>query len=168
MPMTSANMRMFRLETKCFVAVVTALSLLMTMSRPWYGPTPASADGPRTLEALASALVRWLAERDGDTAWQALGRADTAIAALTVVCGLAALLCLSASTEQVARTVLFLGTLALCGLLAFALVKQPASSLEPRYGIFVAIGLAIVLLITASGINDMSPLSRRRRAFDAA
>ncbi|MDP9376944.1 MAG: hypothetical protein M3P40_05135 [Actinomycetota bacterium] len=159
-------MRMFRLETKCFVALAAAISLLMAMNRPWYGKSPADDGGPSKIEDLASASLRWFGESDGTTAWQSFGGADNAIAALTVVCGAAALACLSESAERIARGALQLATLGLCGLLVLKLIDEPQAAWEPRYGIFVALGLAVVLATIASGINETALRSTRRRAYD--
>ena len=163
-------MRTYALGSKVVIAVASALGLLIVMQRPWYGPAPAdvAADGlhgPTPIDRFASGLQRWFGEPVGASAWQSFATTDVALAALAATAGAAALACLHPACEQAARTLLQLSALATCALVALKFVDQPGANavLEPRYGIFVALGLALVLLTTASGINAR-PLRRRRPA----
>lgn len=161
-------MRTYTLGTKVVVALASAIGLLAIMQHPWYGPRPAVTPGTKVvlagpLESFAESLARWFGEPAGVSAWQSFGRADIALAGLALVAGTAAVACLEASVEQTARNVLQFSSLAICGLLAANFVDQPGpnAAVEPRYGVFVALGLAATLLITASGVQACALQARR-------
>lgn len=161
-------MRTFSLQTKVAIAVACALGLLIVLGKPWYGPPPLPiADAPvdlqSSVEAMAATLSRWFGEASGASAWQAFHTADVLLAGLAVLAGLAALGCLKPECQQACRLLLQLYAVASCCLLVLSFVNRPAqiAGLEPRYGIFAGLGLVVVLLATASGINAL-PLRRRR------
>lgn len=164
-----ADMRTFALQTKVAVAVASAFGLLVVLGKPWYGPRPLpAADAPPevapSLDALAATLSRWFGAGPGASAWQAFHTADLVLASLAVLAALAALGCLRPEFQQPCRLLLQLCAVASCVLLVLTFVDRPEqiAGLEPRYGTFVGLGLVVVLLATASGINAL-PLRRRRR-----
>lgn len=168
-------MRTFALQTKVAIAVACALGLLVVLGKPWYGPAPLPvADTPVDLQpsadAMAATLSRWFGQSPGASAWQSFHTADVLLAGLAVLAGVAALGCLRPECQQACRLLLQLCAIASCCLLVLSFVDRPAqiAGLEPRYGIFAGLGLVVVLLATASGINALplrrspSPVSRRR------
>jgi hypothetical protein len=161
-------MRTYTLGTKVVVALASALGLLAVMQRPWYGPRPEVAPGTKValaspIESFAESLARWFGDPAGASAWQSFARADVALAVLALVAGTAAVACLEAGVEQAARNVLQVSSLGICALLAVKFVDQPGpnAAVEPRYGLFVALGLAATLLITASGVQACALQARR-------
>lgn len=160
-------MRTYGLASKVVLAVGSALGLLLTMREPWYGPRPAptpdaSVGLEHSFDAGAAALTRWFSDPLGTSAWQAFGYADVLLAGLALAAGFAALACLQPEGEQAARLILQLAALSACALLALKFVDHPGDNgmAEPRYGLFVAVGLVVTLLVSATGINAC-PLRRR-------
>jgi hypothetical protein len=162
-------MRTSAVRTKVMLAVASSLGMLFVMGRPWYGERPvpgpdASLDPLSSLDAYAATMARWFTDPLGTSAWQAFELTDLALAASAILAATAAAACLSREFQDAARRLLQLAAVSSCVLLAVRFVDQPGDNggVEPRYGLFAALALAVLLLVNASAINAAAPLRRQK------
>jgi len=169
-------MRTLGFRTHILLAVAAAAALIATLGRPWYAAPPVlTADEERAIgelhgpvSQLTEAVSRWASEPTGTTGWDALGTWGTVLAAFAGIAALGALGCLLPATQGVAREALRYGALAALAVATWKLLDQPGpnADLELRYGAFVAVGAAL-LLVTSGAPVASAPLQRRRRPAPA-
>jgi hypothetical protein len=162
-------MRTLGFRTHALVALVAALGVILALSRPWYAPAPelieeeaAIGDLQGPVDRLADTVSRWASTSTGTTGWDALGTWGTVLAVLATLAGIGAIGCLVPSLQGVAREALRYGGLACAGVAVWKLMDTPGPNevLEPRYGAFVAVGAALVVLTSGSAAAS-APLQRR-------
>jgi hypothetical protein len=165
-------MRTLGFRTHALVALAAAVGVIASLGRPWYAPAPAPvADnlddfgdlhGP--VEGLSEGVRRWASEATGATGWDALGNWGSLLAAAAAIAGIGALGCLLPAAQGVAREALRYGSLACFGIAVWKLIDSPGpnDALELRYGAFIAVGAALVVVTMGSAVAS-APLQRRRR-----
>jgi len=162
-------MRTLGFHTHVTLAVAAALGVLLSLSRPWYGPagpatgaeddTVGQVHGP--LEGVVPALHRWLSD-DGQSGFQALSHWGTVIGALAVMAALGGLLCLSTALQRAGRELLRYGMLGTLVVVIWKLVDTPGANaaMEPRVGALFAAGCSGILL--ATGLSAAAAPLRRK------
>jgi hypothetical protein len=107
---------------------------------------------------------RWLTEPLGETGWQALEHAGTALAAMAGVAAVGGLLCLVPALQALGRDLLRYGAVAVAAIAAWKLLDPPGANdaVELRHGALAAAGCALVLLTCAMGAAN-APLRRKHR-----
>ncbi|MGI8779109.1 MAG: hypothetical protein ACR2L8_02865 [Solirubrobacteraceae bacterium] len=153
-------MRTIGFRSNILFAIAAAFGVVAALGRPWYGPPRAATDAE--MEDLLGGIGRAFSEPGGTTGWEALRTADELIAGLAV--GTVALLALTlvpalqVHLQPVARW----AALATLGVVLLKLVDGPGTRAmsEPRHGLFIALGAAVVLL--ASTATVAAAPSRRR------
>jgi hypothetical protein len=166
-------MRTLGFRTHALLAFAAAVGVIAALGRPWYAPSPPPVDdelkaigdlqGP--IDRLGDAVGRWASESAGTTGWDALGTWGTVLAALAALAGLGALACLVPALQGVAREALRYGGLACLGVALWRLFDSPGpnEAMELRYGAFVAVGAALMIVTSGSPVAG-APLRRRRAA----
>jgi len=169
-------MRTLGYRTHILLAVAAAAALIATLGRPWYGVPPVldaeeekaigELHGP--VERLTEAVSRWASETAGTAGWDVLGTWGLVLAGLAGLAAAGALGCLLPGLQGVAREALRYGGLACLALVLWKLFDTPGpnADLEPRYGVFAALGAAL-LLVTSGAPVASAPLQSRRRPAPA-
>jgi hypothetical protein len=163
-------MRTLGFRTHALVALAAAVGVIAALGRPWYAPAPSLVDEEATIgslhgpvDQLGETVSRWATESAGTTGWDALGSWGTALAVLAALAGVGALGCLVPSVQGVAREALRYAGLASLAIVIWKLLDSPGANdaLELRYGAFVAVGAALIV-VTSGGPVAGAPLQRRR------
>jgi hypothetical protein len=154
-------MRTQGFHTRLMLAIAGALGVLLTLQRPWYAKAPVTdpdqlkglgdINGP--LNDLLHGMQRWVTGDGGASGWDALGQWGVAIAALSGVALLGALLCLVPAVQSLGRDLLRWGSLAVFLLTLWKLLDPPGSNsqFELRHGALLAAGFALMLVISGMG-----------------
>ena len=145
---------LFNILLTCLAAgaMVPALTL------PWFGGAVDSNDGNQgQVELMGEAIGRWFSD-SGTTATggAVLGGIESAILGVALVTALLALLMLVPPMRATLRgTVKLVPLAAPVVVLAAILLEARAANVEPRYGAFVALALAIFLVCAAQQAGEM-------------
>jgi hypothetical protein len=147
-------------RTHILLVVAGAVGVLGSLSRPWYAkpPTPVdSGDGLGTgpLYGLSDALQRWITDPGGTTGWDALGHWATALAGLSALVALCAIVSL-AGAQGIVREPLRYGSFAVAVIAIWHLVDSPGpnDALELRLGAFVGVASAMMLWVSGQGVAN--------------
>jgi hypothetical protein len=150
-------MRTIGFRSNILFAIAAAIGVVASLGRPWYGPSPVAAkeravgELPSQMEDFFTGISRAFSASDGTTGWAALATADTVIAGFAL--GTVALLMLTmvpalqVHVQALARYT----SLATFGVVLVKLVDEPGANVmsEPRHGLFIALGAAIVLVVSS-------------------
>jgi len=165
-------MRTLGFRTHVLLAIAAAVGLAAVLSRPWYAAAPQATtaadpaigdiNGP--LSSFFVGLERWVTETTGMTGAESLGYFGIAILAMAGIAALGALGALSQRAQAVGREALRYGSLAALAIVAWKLLDPPGSNavIELRYGAFVALGCALILVSCGAEVCN-SPLLRSKR-----
>ena len=163
-------MRTLGFRTHVLLAIVGAIGVIYSLSRPWYAAAPPApkADeagigdihGP--LNAFVDGTRRWVSGSTGETGWNALDHWGQMIAAVAIVAVVGSLLCFAPRLQVLGRDLARYGALAALAIVAWKLVDPPGSNeaLELRVGALLAGLFGIVLFTCASGVAN-APLRRK-------
>ena len=157
----TSTMSTLGLRTAILVAVAAAAGVIAALGRPWYGPAPAASEAasgmlPDPMLEFGEGVQRAFTEPEGVTGWQALGTADSVLAALAAVTAVLLALCLVPALRPTLQVLARWTALATLGLVVYCLVDEPGpyQLAEPRFGILVALGAAGVLAASAAGVSS--------------
>jgi hypothetical protein len=164
-------MRTIGLRSNVLFVLASAFGLLAALGRPWYAPAPAGriedtgigkVDGD--VEAFVSRLGREISSSGGAKGWDVFHSTDTLLVALLAIAVVSALGALAPGTEQPAREVLRLVTLAMLGIVVVKLVNTPdaVGLVERRQGAWIALGVTGIMASSAATLYA-APLARRKR-----
>jgi hypothetical protein len=164
-------MRTLGFRTHVLLALAAAVGLVASLSRPWYAATPPPVEstghigdinGPLT--GFWAGVERWISANGGSTAWDSLDYVAIALAAMAALAGLGALASLWPRTQVMGREAVRYGSLVAAGIVIWRMVDSPGpnDAMELRYGAFVALGTALMLVSCGSEIGN-SPLRGRRK-----
>jgi hypothetical protein len=165
-------MRTLGFRTHVLLAMAAAAGLVASLSRPWFAPVPAAAQsgddgigdihGP--LSSFFEGVERWATEATGTTAWAGLDHVGIAMAAMAGLAGLGAFAAMAPRVQAVGREALRYGSLVAVAIVAWKLVDPPGSNaaMELRYGAFVGLGSALILVSCGAEVCN-SPLLRAKR-----
>jgi hypothetical protein len=163
-------MRTLGFRTHVLLTLAAAAGLVLSLSRPWYGPAPPKVpehtasigdiNGP--LNGFGDGMKRWLTGSDGTSGWNALDHWAMGLAAMAGVGAVGALLLLAPALQQLGRDLLRYASLAALGLVAWKLLDTPGSNeaLELRNGALAGAGFSLMLLMCGSAAAA-APLRRR-------
>jgi hypothetical protein len=154
-------MRTIGFRSNILFAIAAAFGVVASLGRPWYGPTAAATDAQ--MEDLLRGIGRAFTEPDGTTGWAALQTADQMIAGLAVGTVVLLALTLVPALQVQVQPLARWGALATLGVVLVKLVDEPAGKglSEPRHGVFVALGAALVLLASTTTVAGAP--SRKRK-----
>jgi hypothetical protein len=153
-------MRTIGFRSNVLLAIAAAFGVIAALGRPWYGP-PAEATDAR-MEDLFGSLARAFSASGGTTGWQALETADGLLAGLAAgTAGLLVLALVPALLPHVGAPARWTA-LATLGVVVVKLVDGPggAALSEPRQGILVALGAAVLLVVSTMSVAS-APVRRR-------
>jgi hypothetical protein len=164
-------MRTIGFRSNVLFILASAFGLLAALGRPWYARAPAGriedtgigkVDGD--VEAFFSRLGREISSSGGTNGWHVFHSTDTLLVALLAIAVVSALGALAPGTEQPAREVLRLVTLAMLGIVVVKLVNTPdaAGLVERRQGAWIALGVTGIMASSAATLYS-APLARRKR-----
>jgi hypothetical protein len=166
------NMRTLGFRTHVLLAIAAAVGLVAALSRPWYAAAPAAKEsgdkgigdihGP--LSSFFEGVERWATESAGTTAWSGLDHIAIAIAAMAALAGLGALASLAPRLQALGREAVRYGSFVVVALVVWKLLDPPGDNgaTELRWGAFVALGCALVLVSCGAEVCN-SPLRGRRK-----
>jgi hypothetical protein len=158
-------MRTLGFRTHVLLVVAGAIGVLGSLSRPWYAKPPATPVGDDygtgPLYGLSDALQRWVTDPAGTTGWNALGDWATALAGLSALAALCAIVSLLGA-QGIVREPLRYGSFAVVVIAVWHLVDSPGpnAALELRLGAFVGVASATMLWVSAQGVAN-APTRRR-------
>jgi hypothetical protein len=154
-------MRTIGFRSNILFAIAAAFGVIAALGRPWYGPS-ATATGAQ-MEDMLGGVGRAFTEPGGTSGWDALQTADELIAGLAVGSVLLLALTLVPALQVHLQPVARWAALATLGVVLVKLVDGPGTRAmsEPRQGLFIALGSAMVLLASTATVADAP--SRRRR-----
>jgi len=162
-------MRTLGFRTHVLLSIAAAAVIVLTLSRPWYAEAPqAPPDEPGIgdingpLNGLVDGVQRWVTSPDGVSGWESLGTSAYAMAALTALAAIGALLCIVPALQSLGRDLLRYGSLATVAFAAWRLLDPPGDNalLELRHGALIAIAAALMLV--TCGMATAAAPSRRR------
>jgi hypothetical protein len=165
-------MRTLGFRTHVLLAVAAAFGLVATLSRPWFAAAPAPASeaeshigdiqGPLT--GFFHGVERWITADTGTTGWSGLEYFGIAIVAMGALAGLGALASLLPRLQVLGREALRYGSWVALAIVVWKMLDTPGGNdtTELRYGAFVAVGCAAVLVSCSIEVAN-SPLRGRRR-----
>jgi hypothetical protein len=163
-------MRTLGFRTHALVALAAAAGVIAALGRPWYASPPALVEEEKTvgdihgpIDRMADTVSRWAGESTGTSGWDALGSWGTALAVLAALAGIGAIGCLVPALQGIAREALRYGGLACLAIAIWKLLDSPGANdaIELRYGAFVAVAAAL-LVVTSGSPVAAAPLQRRR------
>jgi hypothetical protein len=163
-------MRTIGFRSKVLFILAAAFGLIAAMGRPWYASSPAvtpeearigDVNGP--VEQFFMRLSREFTTDTGTTAWHAFNTTDTILCVLIAIACVTALGTLIPATEQPARELLRLVTLAMLGIVVVKLVNTPdhIGLVERRQGVWIALGVTGIMASSAATLYN-APLLRRK------
>jgi hypothetical protein len=164
-------MRTIGFRSNVLFILASAFGLLAALGRPWYASAPAGriedtgiGIAPSGIEGLFSRLGREISSSDGTKGWDVFHSTDTLLVALLAIAAVSALGALAPGTEQPAREVLRLVTLAMLGIVVVKLVNTPDAGglVERRQGAWIALGVTGIMASSAATLYA-APLARRKR-----
>ena len=164
-PTKPSTMSTLGFRTHVLLVFAGAAGVLASLSRPWYAKPPADSAGDEygtgPLYGLSDALQRWVSDPGGITGRDALGHWATALAVLSGLAALCAILSL-VGVQGLVREPLRYGSFAIAVIAVWHLVDSPGpnAALELRLGAFVGVASAVMLWVSAQGVA--SAPSRRR------
>ena len=162
-------MRTIGFRSNILFAIAAAFGVVAALGQPWYGPAPNAGkqngvgELPSQMEEFFNGIGRAFSSGSGgSTGWDALHTADTLIAGLAI--GTVALLLLTfvpllqIHVQALARWT----ALATLLVVVVKLIDEPGANAahEPRKGILIALGAAVVLV--ASALTVAAAPQRRR------
>jgi hypothetical protein len=165
-------MRTLGFRTHVLLAIAAAAGLVGALSRPWYAPAPVAAEsgdksigdihGP--LSSFFVGVERWATESTGTTGWTGLDNIAIAIAAMAALAGLGSLAALAPALQALGREAVRYGSFVVLAIVAWKLLDPPGANgaTELRWGAFVAMGCALVLVSCGAEVCN-SPLRGRRK-----
>jgi hypothetical protein len=163
-------MRTIGFRSNILFAIAAAFGVVAALGRPWYGPAPVSSSTehpvgelPSTMEEFFNGIGRSFSASGGTSGWDALQTADTVIACLAVGTVLLLLLTLVPAVQVHVQALARWTSLATLGVVLVKLIDEPGANLlhEPRQGLLIALGSAIVLV--GSALTVAAAPERRRR-----
>jgi hypothetical protein len=115
------------------------------------------------MEDLFNGIGRAFTERGGTSGWAALATADTLLAGLALGTVVLLVLTLAPALQRHVQALARWTALATLGVVLVKLVDEPGSNAvsEPRHGILIALGAALVLVAST---NTVAAAPQRRRA----
>jgi hypothetical protein len=162
-------MRTIGFRSNILFAIAAAFGVIAALGRPWYGPAPAAANPngigelPSQMEEFFSGIGRAFSTGSGgNTGWEALQTADALIAGMAVATVALLLLTFVPPLQVHVQALARWTSLATLGIVFVKLIDEPGKNLvhEPRQGILIALGSAIVLV--ASSFTVAAAPQRRR------
>ena len=161
-------MRTIGFRSNILFAIAAAFGIIASLGRPWYGSSPAAADDravgeiPHTMEEFFTGIGRSFSNSDGMTGWIALETADSLIAGLAVATVLLLVLTMAASLQMRVQVLARWTALATLGVIVVKLFDEPGanSSTEPRQGLLIALGSALVLVASSMTVAAAPHRSR--------
>ena len=161
-------MRTIGFRSNILFAIAAAFGIIAALDRPWYGGSPAAATAravgevPSTMEDFFSGIGRAFSSSDGVTGWIALETADSLIAGLAVATVALLALTMAPSLQTRVQVLARWTALATLGVIAVKLFDEPGANsfTEPRQGVLIALGSALVLV--ASSMTVAAAPSRSR------
>jgi hypothetical protein len=150
--------------------IASAFGLLAALGRPWYAPSQVATakearigDVQGPVESFFSRLAREFTSDGGTSGWNAFTTTDTILMALVSIAVISALLTLVPATEQPAREVVRLVTLAMLGVVVVKLVNTPdaAGLVERRQGAWIALGVTGIMASSAATLYAVPPARRK-------
>jgi hypothetical protein len=167
-------MRTLGFRTHVLLAVAAAFGLVATLSRPWFATAPAppgeaeshigDIQGPLT--GFFHGVERWITEDTGTTGWSGLEQIGIAIVAMGVLAGLGALATLVPRLQVIGREALRYGAWVALAIVVWKLIDTPGGNdtTELRYGAFVALGCALMLVSCSIEVSNSALRGRRKPA----
>jgi hypothetical protein len=164
-------MRTIGFRSNVLFVLASAFGLLAALGRPWYAPAPAGriedtgiGTVPGGVESFFSRLGREISSSGGTPGWDVFHSTDTLLVGLLAIAVVSALGALLPATEQPAREVLRLVTLAMLGIVVVKLVNTPDATglVERRQGAWIALGVTGIMASSAATLYA-APLARRKR-----
>ena len=160
-------MRTIGFRSNILFAIAAAFGIIAALDRPWYGVSPASAQGsagevPAYMEDFFSGIGRAFSATEGMTGWEALESADRLIAGLAIATVLLLVLAMVPAMQRHVQVLARWSALATLGVIVVKLIDEPGgnSLLEPRQGLMIALGSAAVLVASSMTIA-VAPLRSR-------
>ena len=149
-------MRTIGFRSNILFAIAAAIGVVASLGRPWYGPSPRAAEKgvvgelPSQMEDFFSGIGRAFSASDGTTGWAALSTADSVLAGLAAGDGRAAVLTMVPPLQVHVQVLARYTALATLGVVLVKLIDEPGANMlsEPRHGIFIALGAALVLVVS--------------------
>ncbi len=163
-------MRTIGFRSNILFAIAAAFGVIASLGRPWYGRAPDSArlehrvgELPNQMEEFFSGIGRAFSSSDGTTGWAALHTADSVIAGLAVGTVLLLVLTMVPALQVHVQALARWTSLATLGVVGVKLFDEPGANLlhEPRHGLLIALGSAIVLVASAMTVAGAPQRSRR-------
>ena len=164
-------MRTIGFRSNVLFILAAAFGLLAALGRPWYARAPAGriedtgiGNVPGDVESFFSRLGREISSSGGTPGWDVFHTTDTLLVGLLAIAVVSALGALIPATEQPAREVLRLVTLAMLGIVVVKLVNTPdeAGLVERRQGAWIALGVTGIMASSAATLYS-APLARIKR-----
>ena len=164
-------MRTIGFRSNILFAIAAAFGIIAALDRPWYGTSPAAdravGEIPTTMEDFFSGIGRAFSNTDGMTGWAALGTADSLIAGLAVATVLLLVLTMVPALQMRVQVLARWTALATLGVVAVKLFDEPGANsfTEPRQGLLIALGSALVLVassmtVAAAPYRSREPVRR--------
>jgi hypothetical protein len=150
-------------STKILAFLAGAIGLVTSLRLPWYGASPAAversgvgAEVGAPAEDFFSGIWRWFSAGDGADGYASLQIVDQilpVVAALSVIT--CALLFVSGAESFARSAARLLGLVALVAAVV-PFFDQPGNNtlVEPRHGLMLAIGSAVVMCVSAGQISQ--------------
>jgi len=164
-------MRTLGFRTHVLLALAAAFGLVASLSRPWYAPAPPPVESTGSIGDINGPLTgfwagveRWISANTGTSAWVSLDAFAIAMAAMAALAGLGALASLWPRTQVMGREALRYGSMVALAIVAWRMVDSPGPNddMELRYGAFVALGTALMLVSCGAEVCN-SPLRGRKK-----
>jgi len=156
-----AYMRTIGFRSNILFAIAAAIGVIAALGRPWYGRAADPTDA--RMEDLFNGIGRAATERGGTSGWAALATADKLLAGLALGTVVLLVLTLAPALQRHVQALARWTALATLGVVLVKLVDEPGSNAvsEPRHGILIALGAALVLVAST---NTVATAPQRRRA----
>jgi hypothetical protein len=155
-------MRQLTHRTNLFLACVTAIVAVAVLRLPWFAAAtpPTDPDGGASIEDMSAAIGRWFTE-GGWSGEQMLTTSQSLLVNIAIATIVLSGLFLVPALRPWVRDVMRIVPLAAPCVVALALFNPPGANadIEPRWGLFVA--LAVTILMACSAWNAAGLPNRR-------
>src|SRR4051794_38216983 len=163
-------MRTLGFRTHVMFALAAAAGLVLTLSRPWYGPAPVKApektaeigdiNGPLT--GFFDGVKRWGTNADGATGWKALDHWALGISAMAAIAAIGAIMLMLPAAQTLGRDLVRYASLAAFAIVVWKLLSPPGGhkSIELRNGALAGVGFSLMLMVCGSAAAN-APLRRK-------
>jgi hypothetical protein len=161
------HMRTIGFRSNILFAIAAAFGVIAALGRPWYGPVSTRHYGTgemhSQMEDFFTGIGRAFTSSDGTTGWAALHTADNLIAGLALGTVFLLVLALMPALQLHVQALARWTSLATLGVVVAKVFDEPGANAqtEPRHGVFIALGAALVLV--ASAMSVASAPARKHR-----